>query len=741
MTTPVPDRKGKSRLISALAGLFFLAWLVAVFFAVRDTFINDAKRSEPGEGAAMLALPDAGKGRFPILDRGGRELAVSFPTKSVYARPLELEHPDAVALFLARELGLSERELKRNLKEERSFVWLGRQISETAVNNILARKLRGIYVVDEVQRFYPQGNLAAQLLGVAREGRGLTGIEAQFDQQLQTEVELADANLPPRGPVVLTLDLRIQELVERELAQLTAATGATGGEGIVLDPRSGEVLALVNQPAFDPNFFWDSAENSRTNRVLSLALPASGFGQLLRMAASPQPVQVVIPAAPAPPSPPKRDRLAALRKELRRSNVPPPGTFGSGPNRLLPFKGGYRSPGLAALEKVTEPPGFSTFLAGLGFGQKMLMDLPIGTVAKAEVGELRPTLMASGGELLAALAGVLRVEGVMVPKVVAGVAEPQTGRLLAPPKSELSTAAPAVPLQSIQDYLSRLPVGTDGAILLEEVTEVPPPVKETETVPEEAGEENGRKVGEVWTPALTVPAANTTETKIADSAAGAAGAAGPEQETAGTLVGSPAAEKQEEGKEEPRRFISILVALPGPGQTSEVLLLLALEGAALDPAGPSPLRLAAERMLPQIRIWAAEHLGPPASIAWSANEALWQAQWQKMQNGREARISLTSLSDRKKMPDLKGASLRKALQVLNQYDLKVRIQGGGRVVEHQPAAGSTIIPGDECLLTLSGLNLIDVRPDREVTVGVESGSNKLKIFSTIYNPRPVAVGD
>ncbi|HSH13546.1 MAG TPA: hypothetical protein VLA15_07345, partial [Desulfurivibrionaceae bacterium] len=333
-----------------------------------------------------------------------------------------MEHPDAVALFLARELGLSERELKRNLKEERSFVWLGRHISEAAVNSIRARKSRGIYVVDESQRFYPQGNLAAQLLGFARDGRGLDGIEAQYDQQLQAEVELPEGNGLPRGPLALTIDLRIQELVERELAQLVGETGATGGQGIVLDPRSGEVLALANLPSFDPNFFWDSDENSRSNRALNLALPASGFGMLLRLAASPQAVEVAIPAAAVPPPPPGRDRLAALKKELRR--VKAPGSFGRGPNRLVPFKGGYRSRGLAALEKVAEPPGFSAFVASLGFGQKVLLGLPVGKVEKAEVLDAPPNFMATGGELLVALSGLMQPADTAPPRLVVGVVDP-----------------------------------------------------------------------------------------------------------------------------------------------------------------------------------------------------------------------------------------------------------------------------------------------------------------------------
>jgi hypothetical protein len=741
MSKPLPEQNGKSRLLPLLAGLFFLAWAVAVFFAVRDTFFNDRQRSEPAGGGAIVALADRGKGRFPILDRGGRELAVSFPSKSVYARPLEVEHPDAVALFLARELGISERELKRDLKEERSFVWLGRQISETAVNNIQARKLRGIYVVDESQRFYPQGGMAAQLLGVAREGRGLTGIEAQYDQQLQTVVDLADEKGPPRGPLLLTLDLRIQELLEQELAQLAGETGATGGEGIVVDPRTGEVLALANLPAFEPNFFGDSDENSRINRVLNLALPASGFGQLLRMAASPQPVPVEIPVAVAVSKPPKRDRLAALKKELRKSN-PAPATFGGGPGRLVAFKGGYRSPGLAGLGKISEPPGFSTILTDLGVGQKLVMELPVGVVSKATIGETPPTFWATGGELLTALTRLLSQDGTTVPRVVVGVADPQSGRIQAPEKPEGSSNQAAAPPSQLRDYLARL-AGADGSVLLEELTEVPAPVKETAAVVEAVVEDNGREVGQIWEPGQSTPATQGTGEKNAGvspeksgtSFTGAAGLGGFSPGQAG--VKDAGKSNLEKAKEEPRHFISLLVALPCGGQVSEVVLLLAMEGAVLDPAKPSPVRLAAERMLPQMRIWAAENIGSPATLAWTANESLWRTQWQKAQAGRDEKFSLTSRSNRRLMPDLQGASLRKALQVLNQRNLRVRIQGVGRVVEQRPEAGAPI-SGDECVLILSGLNLINIRPARELAVGVESGSDKLKIFSSISNPRPAA---
>jgi len=735
MTRQVHDRNGRNRLFPALAGLFLLAWLVAVFFAVRDTFIHDRSSREPAEGGVALAVSDSGKGRFPILDRAGRELAVSFSSKSLYARPLEVEHPDAVALFLARELDLPERELKKDLKEERGFVWLGRQISETAVNHIRERKLRGIYVVDESQRFYPQGGMAAQLLGVAREGRGLTGIEAQYDQQLQTVVDLPDEKEQPRGPLVLTIDLRIQELVEQELAQLASETGATGGEGIVLDPHSGEVLALVNRPAFEPNFFGDSDENSRTNRVLSLALPASGFGQLFRLAASPLPVQAEIPAVVTRPSSP-RDRLAALKKELRKGSVSP-GTFGGGSSRLLPFQGGYRSPGLAGLERVSEPPGFAAFMASLGVGRKVVMGLPVGSVDQAVVGDTQPTYRATGGELLVAIARLLSPDGALEPKLVAGVVEAQSGRVQTPAGLAGATALAPEPLQRVRDYLARLASGADGVVYLEELTEVPGPVAEATVAADAVGVEGGgRARGQVWEPGLGATVVSSGgRSEVAVSEGKNAEVVPASLATKDQLVSGREAAR----KERPRHFVSLLVAVPGGEQVSEVLLLMALEGAVLDPAGPSPVRLAAERMLPQIRIWAAEDAVSPASLAWSANEALWRTQWRKAQTDRDARLGLTSRSNHRQMPDLQGASLRKAMQVLNQYGLKVRVQGMGRVVGQRPEAGA-VISGDECLLSLSGVNLIKERPSPPLAVAEENDAAPVKPFSSISSPRAVAVG-
>lgn len=722
MTKKVPATSGKNRPLAIFAALFFLAWMVAVFFAVRDTFFPDRQGGEAPGSMASLALSDSSRGRFPIVDRGGRDLAVSFPAKSVYARPLEVEHPDAVALLLARELGVSEQDVKRQLKEERSFCWLGHQLSEAAVKNIQERKLRGIYVVDEIKRFYPQGAQAAQLIGFAREGHGLTGIEAQYDQQLQTTVDIADEVGPPRGPLVMTLDLRIQELLAGELAQLVAATGATGGEGIVMAPRSGEVLGLASQPSYDSNFFGDYDENSRKNRALSLALPAAGFRALFRLAASPQP-------APLAPGADGGGESAPVKKEPKTSSKKhaPKGGARDGsaarPMRLAQFEGGYRSRSLAALEKLPEPANFPEFLANLGFGRKVMFDLPVVGLENAPVGEKAPSFRATGAELVTALASLLNQAGRVEPRVVIGVIDPRTGALQPTPRPEAAAPLPPEAVQQMQDYLIRITSEQSGNVYLEELTEGPEPMVVQEVVESPEPGDGKEKSPEaalvspvIWGKTVAKPALVEKEHDKAGPAT--------------KKVDDKGAKEAGQEKEEPRQYVSVLMALPGGEQSPEVVILLALEGATLDPAAPSPLREVAERIMPQLRVWAAEDSTPLSRVPWLANEPLWQAQWQKALAGRDAQSRGVAKVNRRQMPDLHGSSLRRALQILNPYGLKVRIQGVGRVVEQRPGAGEAIT-GSDCVLILTGLNLINERPDRQVTVGLESGTDKLKILSSV----------
>jgi hypothetical protein len=153
-----------------------------------------------------------------------------------------------------------------------------------------------------------------------------------------------------------------------------------------------------------------------------------------------------------------------------------------------------------------------------------------------------------------------------------------------------------------------------------------------------------------------------------------------------------------EGEEERPAFASLLVALLGGEKSPNLLLLLELEEARLDPALRSPMSLAAEKILPRSRDWAAEAQLAPA---WQPREDKWRSEWQSLQLVRGAKSQESPGGERRQMPDLQGLSLRKALQVLNRYDLKIRVQGSGLVAGQKPGPGA-VIAGDQCLLVLAG---------------------------------------
>lgn len=236
--------------------------------------------------------------RGSILDREGRILAESIVAQSVYADPQAIGDvkKTAKALAAVKELGLGEKELLRRLGGSGEFAWIARQVSREAAQQIGALKLQGIYLLDEHKRFYPKGPLAAPVLGyVSLDGDGLAGVEHSLDHHVrgkQGKVTLLrdakrgmylvggeGANAPVDGlHVVLTIDEVIQFLSERALQRAIERYRATSGSVVVLEPRSGAVLAMASYPSFDPNRFREAAPSSWRNRtVQDLYEPGSTF--------------------------------------------------------------------------------------------------------------------------------------------------------------------------------------------------------------------------------------------------------------------------------------------------------------------------------------------------------------------------------------------------------------------------------------------------------------------------------
>src|SRR6185295_10287028 len=241
-------------------------------------------------------LPTPAK-RGDILDRRGNLLATTVDVDSIYAVPSEINDDDEAVTKLCqafRDCSRRDREtLTDRLKNQRNFAYVRRQVSPEAVRRVTALNLDGVGFIKESRRFYPNKELGAHLLGyVGVDGNGLEGLEWTYDSQIRgkpgTVLIHTDARRhvfsrferpPTTGSTIeLTIDQYLQHVAERELSAGIAAHRAEGGTAIIMNPRTGEILAMANQPTFNPNTYRDAAESSRRNRaVQDLYEPGSTF--------------------------------------------------------------------------------------------------------------------------------------------------------------------------------------------------------------------------------------------------------------------------------------------------------------------------------------------------------------------------------------------------------------------------------------------------------------------------------
>ena len=239
--------------------------------------------------------------RGVIYDRNGRELAMSISVDSCFADPSEISDHPMVARLISRVIGLPPDVIQRRLAEtdSRYFAWVARKIPPEMVERIQALNLKGIYFQKENKRFYPQQSLAAHVLGyVDVDEHGQAGIEYSLDQRIRGRpglmLVLADArhrlfdsgstNADSGSSVVLTLDENIQFIAEKELAAGIAQSHAKAGVVVVQDPNTGEILALANWPAFNPNNHGDASDDQLMDRAVGAAYEPGSTFKLITLA-------------------------------------------------------------------------------------------------------------------------------------------------------------------------------------------------------------------------------------------------------------------------------------------------------------------------------------------------------------------------------------------------------------------------------------------------------------------------
>jgi cell division protein FtsI (penicillin-binding protein 3) len=260
----LPAWRARLLLLLLLGGFVVLAGRSVYLQGIRNDFLQ-----QKGESRYARVI-DLAATRGRILDRHGDVLAVSTPVKSIWAIPEDARLTPAQSRHLAGLLDMDVGELNRKLASDKDFVFVKRQISPDLAEQVAALQLPGIHEQREYRRYYPSGDVAAHVLGfTGAEDAGQEGIELAFNDSLagrpgsrrvikdrrgEIVEDVQSIKAPQDGKdVILSLDNKIQYLAYASLHQAIIDNKARAGGIIVLDAKSGEVLALANLPTYNPN--------------------------------------------------------------------------------------------------------------------------------------------------------------------------------------------------------------------------------------------------------------------------------------------------------------------------------------------------------------------------------------------------------------------------------------------------------------------------------------------------------
>ena len=274
-----------------------VVWMLAIGARLVQLQVNQheelASRARSQQVGAIETSPSRGQ----LLDRQGRELARSIDTESFFADPREIPSTEDTARRIAAITGQDRAELTSRLSEakesSKKFVWILRRLDIQSASKLDQLNLDGIYSRKEPKRYYPNDSLAAHVLGfVGTDEIGLSGVEQYYNEKIRGEAgkvylerdrerrafESYEVQSHPGQTVVLTIDQTIQYRTEQALSAAVDRAHAKSGTAIVMDPRTGEILALANAPTFDPNQPVANSAEARANGALqSIYEPGSTF--------------------------------------------------------------------------------------------------------------------------------------------------------------------------------------------------------------------------------------------------------------------------------------------------------------------------------------------------------------------------------------------------------------------------------------------------------------------------------
>jgi len=282
-------------------GLFVFSALAGRLFYLQIIRYNDLKARANAQTTRIVELPAR---RGNIYDRNLVPLALSRTVYTCYATPFQIENKSEVAGQLSRALGLPYQSVLKKVSSSYGFMYIKRKVPRPTYEKVKALKLPGINFIKEEQRVYPEGDLAGQVLGfVGIDNQGLGGIEYSYDASLKGHVGKMRIDGDPIGHqiisgvfkelespvdgdhVILTLDRRIQYVTQEALKEGVENVHANAGYAIVMVPSTGEILAMVGIPGFDPNHPDDYSYAKKKNPCISDVFEPGSIFKLITVSA------------------------------------------------------------------------------------------------------------------------------------------------------------------------------------------------------------------------------------------------------------------------------------------------------------------------------------------------------------------------------------------------------------------------------------------------------------------------
>lgn len=687
-----------------LGGLAILVFLMLTVSIVVPRLINhpgaplvgnllNTANPQLAETQKRFAEKDGGQataqelsGRKEIYDRNWKEVAVNIKRAAVFVKPYEFQNIEVNGRLLAGYLNIKENDLLLSLKSRRNVVCLGKKFDPSLITKIQELNLPGVYIQPEDERYYPFHQTAAHVVGFTRDGQGLDGIEFQYDNLLRQHAadKSPEQGGLPEGNLVLTLDLRIQSLLEKRLDALRSQAEAESATAVIMDPSNGAVLAIVNTPAFDPNRFWEYGMLARRNQAIFDPLQPGTINNLFSLAAAIEAgdVKISLPVAVPAAEKEKKNKAQAktshrkkeIKVSLNKTNelVLHPDWSEAGAKIYVSSQRGFDAKPIAESERL------SRLAQRLGFQAKSPLDLPTvgfeeGSKVVTNTGRYsiaNPRSETTALHLVTALSTLINGGHSVTPHLLAELWEPKTGSVK---PVDLNSGQAVLSQETSQSLLALLAnserIGPANSYFLESLV----PIESAQPQAEEnkSAEDTKKVVEEIQNAADRTSKAQAGENKVVEEV-----------------------EKQEEV-----RYQAVMMGMV-PVNAPTLVMLVVLNKARVDLGGPSPLRLMGLDILPKVVTWTGIRQSPPSVEQLAEYQEELVESWRQFESRADEVKPYAGLDEAEpKMPDLEGTSLRRALQILQTYNLEVKVQGAGRVVKQFPEAGR-ILKGKRCVLEL-----------------------------------------